>query len=420
MNFYRKVFTVKIALLFCLSGEASHQKPCVSVMGESTYKKILKAVKRPQTFETEKELKQAGFQAKDVAGLDEVYYLRAIAKSLKNPWVDLKRTHIEDFANKIEKHIQFFKQGLRKTGETNAVVLRGLDRLISIARTKKKNRQVTYEWWLKWNIHMVSVIDTTTGGGMGGPLSSGDSKKNITTEMLRANMVFLPTVKTLSQMAFNRAFPFIAPLQLVYQPTYENLEELDPVAFLEHDIDHGLIQTSLYHRGFEKKKLKGELIYKWEKNIKLLPMEKRKKIENLWFAHFHEQQFFPELDTMIYGSQRDIITLFYHTILMRIIYDGGRDVVGLEDTLGVLPDPLNKEILTVSQKILKYRNNHITSKDVDTSDQALIKKMIPLSLRKALKNWVKKQAGDFASFVSEINFHKTNPQINEVIPGLEI
>ncbi len=59
----RKILAVQVAVLMCLSVQALPQKPCVSVIGKSIYKKVLRSVtKTPsKTFETEKELKSLGF-----------------------------------------------------------------------------------------------------------------------------------------------------------------------------------------------------------------------------------------------------------------------------------------------------------------------------------------------------------------------
>ena len=108
-------------------------------------------------------------------GVDDMQRLQAVGRKLREMNVNPFKTHIVDFANKVEDHIQFIRAGMIKQKEElrNAYLeqlsshdfrskieqvdeqfkedMEILERLFLEAKQKINEEAVSYSWWLHWN-----------------------------------------------------------------------------------------------------------------------------------------------------------------------------------------------------------------------------------------------------------------------------
>ncbi len=331
------------------------------------------------------------------SGVDEVYRLRQIAEALRSPGVDLRKTHIEDFANQIEEHINFFKSSLRKKRKNWQIkVASAFDDLAEQGRKIRQQKQVTYEWWLSWNLSMVSLTDPDKYHVQKDDkmeFDTIDDSKNRQADLIfgmlkRSDIAFLPTTKELGFMAINRALPFFAPLQIVQKNTTADEHIRTPLAFFEHDISHGEdywdLDEVLYYNGVMQNKnaykVTRQFIKRWEKESKNFSKKARKNMEMILFEIIHEEEMVPFLSTMLYGDKKDIEAELMANVT-RNIYEKSHYLIYY---------PLN--FITRYRKI-KAENNE-NKKELKKLDSDIEK-------------WFAGEIKDFVSFVTQINFHKS-------------
>ena len=101
-------------------------------------------------------------------GVDDMHRLQAVGEKLREMNINPLKTHIVDFANKTEDHIQFIRAGIIKQTEElkNTYLLESsierldeqfkenmeiLERLSLEAKQKVNEESVSYAWWLHWN-----------------------------------------------------------------------------------------------------------------------------------------------------------------------------------------------------------------------------------------------------------------------------
>ncbi len=401
----------------CAGNLTFPEEACLSVFVKNSYQKVLKAVKVPKVFETEKQLKSLGFSREMRSGVDEVYRLRQIVQALKSPDVDLKKTHIEDFANQIEEHIQFFLESIHKmTGEKKPALLRNFDRLADIARKRHSHSQVTYEWWLKWNISLLSLMDkdrytveVIEAKYISRPRAHFFSKwiyKDWISTIFSKEIVFLPTIKNLGVMALNRAYPFFAPLQMVHQYVPADGLIYSPLPFFEHDYYHGMTQANFIWDQHAHQ-IRKQFTKRWEEGITTWPREKREKMELIYFDFVHENDFLSDADrvNLYYGNRKELKNLFNDLELSSYRF---QLIPFLKEKH--LSRSLKKEYRKVKTQ---YSNNikHLMELKSRLSDNEEYDGIFEERLfivaefdTAILGKWLNKEVKDFISFVSQINF----------------
>ncbi|MAZ47558.1 MAG: hypothetical protein CME65_03280 [Halobacteriovoraceae bacterium] len=100
-------------------------------------------------------------------GVDHAEDLLRLGERLRStrlgvPRVNPETTHIPEFAEQVEDHLTFFREGIRAQTDTTDVSAR-LDimrRFEEEARRRVQSNNVTYEWWVSFN-HRLSILATS-------------------------------------------------------------------------------------------------------------------------------------------------------------------------------------------------------------------------------------------------------------------
>ena len=249
--------------------------------------KVLSRVQVPPAQETEAGLRVRGFREAYIAGMDEMHRMQTIADALKGSKANPNVTHIEDFAAQVEDHITFFK----KSGVKNEAI----EVLSREARQRVQEKQVTYIWWMRWNLKMVKAVGEQQIK-FNHPLPedytdifSGMTKREL---FEPDEVVLLPTTKELGVMAFNQvSSKKLAPVGLVNQVTKADDLSFTPTEFFLHDIIHA--EDTLSRKLMDSPKYK-KFHRSFRKKVKKLPPEKREKVETILFLITHEYPNFVE------------------------------------------------------------------------------------------------------------------------------
>ncbi len=254
---------------------------------KSSPKWWLGKVKVSPAVETEASLKLKGFSDHYTAGMDEVHRMEALAEAFRREKVDPDTSHIADFSNQVEKHIAFFQK--TPFWEKNKEALKIL---FHEARLKVKEGKVTYNWWLQWNLKMVSAVDTVSDVYNLQHGHNPTAERIFLGEAITACksdwdcMIFFPTTKKLNLMAFNQVFlKKVAPLGLVNRPTLLDHTHYHPLDFFVHDIAHATDRN--VEQIVNSKKYKN-FYNQFMQKTKKLPTDKRKRLELMLFFLTHE------------------------------------------------------------------------------------------------------------------------------------
>ena len=118
---------------------------------------------KPHFTRTEQYMKKQGYGRKYIAGLDHANASLKLAQSLRERPIDPVNTHIPEFAELIDVHIAFIREGIngskKLSDSEKAKKIELLDLLQSKAQFYKDSEKVTYLWWLNFNLHL-SIIAT--------------------------------------------------------------------------------------------------------------------------------------------------------------------------------------------------------------------------------------------------------------------
>ncbi len=273
----------------------------------STERKILSRVKVSPAQETEQQLRKKGFRDAYIAGMDEAHRMEAIADALRSNKVDPAVTHIEDFADQVEEHIAFFQRDTnREKEEIPALKKKVVDReamemLVRKARENVKNKEVTYNWWLQWNLKMLDTVSETRLTDFveeyKHALKFKSPYKERFVEFLRIvegyfqigsfgldDLVYFPTIKRLEIMAFNQvSSKKLVLLALFDRPAPADGLILHPIPFLLHDLQHSYngrdlvdsFKYKVFHKLFKEK-------------VKTLSTSQREKVELILYFYTRE------------------------------------------------------------------------------------------------------------------------------------
>lgn len=178
----------------------------------------------PQKTEEAETLKERGFNAAYTRGIDEMNEMIAISEQLRELRVDPYSTHIDYFANKIKEHIQFME-----TAVINLSQKRRMDVLKEYVETAIREKSVTYEKWIRFNVMLVELLSNKNVllGYVDGLIASFPEA------------ILMPTIKgKVGIMTLTRGIDKgIYVLGLV---------KSEPVDFLNHDLGH--IVLNLFSR----------------------------------------------------------------------------------------------------------------------------------------------------------------------------
>ena len=256
----------------------------------STRKKISSdELDLPSSTNREAQLAEQGYKASYTEGLDQMNEWAAVRRRLQELKANPLTTHIEYFADQIPDHIAHIRKGLDSLAdESRNSQLKALKKLEEEAQEAIRDEEVTYEWWLRFNTELTDVM---AGKGL---------EKNSYFSVIyhsRADplsffplKLIVPTIKgeDIGIMAFNRAASEgVYPVGVINKNTaVVDQRKLDPIDFLEHDLDHSSTTGNQSFRGYSA----GHRLFhkRLLKNIENLPPEERKKAEAIYFIMTHE------------------------------------------------------------------------------------------------------------------------------------
>ena len=185
---------------------------------------------KEMNFRVEADLKARGYDSAVITGIDEAYRLNFIGNKLKSLKIDPSKTHIPFFEDQVDEHFEFIKKGLPKNDELYEEKLTALNKLYDDIQKQITNKQLSYEYWLKWNYDLLYSV------------SRKDDRPRYMVNMNRfppSDGLFLPTTKGLGAMALNNTWSNnMFPLGIVNKPTVADGALYSPVAFFKHDINH--------------------------------------------------------------------------------------------------------------------------------------------------------------------------------------
>ena len=164
----------------------------VSVRSRDFYRKVLKFTEFPKSIgpfkisrsNEEAELKKQGFKDDYIRGVDEVNALIELAEKLRESNIHPYKTHIEHFAQQIPEVVAYFRNNHLFTDQTARSRLRDLEKLEAEAVLRVDKKEVTYEWWVLWNVRLVGWSTLSYNAGIWKELPKNWWKSHKTTKKL--------------------------------------------------------------------------------------------------------------------------------------------------------------------------------------------------------------------------------------------
>ena len=174
------------------------------------------------------------------------------------------------------------------------MILKGLEEQ---AREAVEKNQVTYEWWVKFNLALSKVASfnyeelySKRVVEIGNPrlkrvMEINDPNLNKLISLFPAEVITPTLSGSVGFMLFNRTLPLgIHIVGLVNKPAKVHNKELDPWMFFKHDITHAHNVKNIYYSSPAEIQFHNALMEK----IKDLPKQKRKSVEIIYFLFTHE------------------------------------------------------------------------------------------------------------------------------------
>ena len=256
--------------------------------------------------EQSKPLSEVHFDSKNKEELnrDKIDRLIFIGKQLRNfPGINPYKTHIADFADYITSHVEFIRQGILSSGKDIDSKIKILDTFKHEAETKRDNKELTYQYWLFWNMRLSILVSSIPPSWdwktWEGTLShknrvklDSDKLNTFSRHSVKAfleqfpRFVILPVIGPLGYKDFNKAFPHgVFPIELQNKDTIQDSELMSPHYSYDHDMNHHSL--SIYRRSDVQM---GE--HPWGKRYlsvtETLPDKIREMAEIAFFIFFHE------------------------------------------------------------------------------------------------------------------------------------
>ena len=267
----------------------------------------------PPPANREAQLAQQGFGNKFTASLDLVINEWAVVRRrLEELQADPRNTHIEYFADQIPDHIAYIRKGIEAvltssdpnrdfSLEAGLEKLKALKNLEKKAKTAIKNKKVTYQWWLEFNIALSRIMsgDIPRGNHLfrlfsryNHPLRLFLPQPSFIATEIREHLsefpshIFIPTIKgeDIGIIAFRKARENgVYPLGLINT----SFAVIDGVL----KSSYGAIVHDVIHAGYPANRIRHNAVFRQElgEYIETLPPEKRKKMEIIYFLLTHER-----------------------------------------------------------------------------------------------------------------------------------
>ncbi len=249
-------------------------------------------------IETEQQMRDEGYEDRYIVGLDHARDNLQLAEKLRSNSVDPKTTHIQEFADLIEKYTDFIEEGihLQKYGDED-FRLQQLELLKSEAQARKNSKTVTLRWWFFFNLRL-SIVASPWREHMKGYFNSEEpleevmihegiesfwaqKEPNFFLMMDRfPERIMIPTIQDLGKISINSTYGTGVHL-IGLSDRFQTADGvwMSPFLFFKHDLVHALIrnvdQLLRTKRVMQKiANLQGQL---------------RQNVENLFFELTHEQ-----------------------------------------------------------------------------------------------------------------------------------
>ena len=117
-------------------------------------------IKETPLIESEQQLRDQGYTDKYIAGFDHVIENLQLAERLRSHKIDPSTSHIKEFADLIDRHIEFIERGISSQESSDKQIrLNALDLLKAEAQQLRDSKQVTYQWLFGLNFRL-SIIAT--------------------------------------------------------------------------------------------------------------------------------------------------------------------------------------------------------------------------------------------------------------------
>ena len=239
-------------------------------------------IKLPPPTREEAKLKEKGFGPSWTKGLDKLNEWVAVRKQLQELRANPRTTHIPYFADQISAHLDFAKKGLGASISQQKEI--GLANLVRTAKRAILEEKVTYEWWLKFNYQISSVLSDPSA------FFSSQTSSPVQASLIShfpLQMAVPTTYGEVGIITLNRAqSEGIHPLGLINQTKKVDSQLHTPPDFISHDIVHMRLGLQLnswrYSLGH---------ILKHKEMLELIEngsTEKSKQAELVYFSLTHE------------------------------------------------------------------------------------------------------------------------------------
>lgn len=289
MNFFYLFFIFYILLgIFCSSATGL---PCDdgfieenALPGEMRTRISSRELILPKKPQKEESLSQKGYSPFWTRGLNEVNEWLAVKEQLTQLKANPRITHIDYFAGKIPEHLEYIKRSLTSLPKASKrqLALEGLERKAQEAITKK---QVTYEWWIKFNYILSKILSPSYRELLDGKISEDEASMLMDSLInLFPRRILMPTIRGgLGIMTFNRTHPLnIHPMGLIRTDRTTHNRPVSPEGFFLHDMGHAN-RTDHFNSPVHKK-----FHSLFIERIEGLPIEKRQNVELIYFVLIHE------------------------------------------------------------------------------------------------------------------------------------
>ena len=135
-------------------------KNALNTNSPSPTNNLLTTNRLPPPFESEQQLRDQGYSEKYIAGLDHARDNIQLAERLRADEIDSSTSHIKEFADLIDKHVEFIEEGIESQESDDKETRLGLLELLKSEAQERQNlEQVTYLWWFNFNFRL-SILAT--------------------------------------------------------------------------------------------------------------------------------------------------------------------------------------------------------------------------------------------------------------------
>ena len=213
-------------------------------------------------------LTEVNFDSKNKEKLKEDKIDRAIfiGNQLRNsPILNPYKTHIVDFEDQITDHVEYIKQGILSSGTDVNSRLTILDAFKHEAESKRDNKELTYQYWLLWNMRLSILASSEQPTSWNwhthedtlsrkletpSPLSEGYAFNDYTQDMINVllelfpSFILLPVIEPLGYKDFNKMTPHgVFPIELGNKDVIQDNRKMSPYKMYGHDVNHAVLST---------------------------------------------------------------------------------------------------------------------------------------------------------------------------------